>query len=143
MSANSTVLRACALLGASAIAFLPTLALAQQAPDMEEQPSGEIVVTAQKRAERAADVPLSLSVLGGEALEAARLTQADDLANLQGFCRNLPGGAVLLQPRNLGDERSQAADAGAGAQRGRAGLSPVRAARAPFLLLTSFENMAF
>ena len=80
MSANSTVLRACALLGASAIAFLPTLALAQQAPDMEEQPSGEIVVTAQKRAERAADVPLSLSVLGGEALEAARLTQADDLA---------------------------------------------------------------
>lgn len=41
---------------------------------------GEIVVTAQKRTERAGDVPVSLSVLGGAALDRARLTQADDLA---------------------------------------------------------------
>lgn len=83
MSVRFKVLRACAMFSVSGAAIVSTLApeLAfAQAPDMAEQPSGEIVVTAQKRAERAADVPLSLSVLGGESLEAARLTQADDLA---------------------------------------------------------------
>ncbi|MES2302274.1 MAG: TonB-dependent receptor [Pseudomonadota bacterium] len=73
MSPFPKALLPCALLSAAT----PALA---QAPDAAEQPSGEIVVTAQKRAERAADVPVSLSVLGAEALEAARLTQADDLA---------------------------------------------------------------
>jgi iron complex outermembrane receptor protein len=79
MVANFNALRTCAAISASAIAFAPGLASAQT-PDAAEQPAGEIVVTAQKRAERASDVPLSLSVLGGEALDAARLTQADDLA---------------------------------------------------------------
>ncbi|MFM6830761.1 MAG: TonB-dependent receptor plug domain-containing protein, partial [Novosphingobium sp.] len=73
MSPFPKALLPCALLSAAT----PALA---QAPDAAGQPSGEIVVTAQKRAERAADVPVSLSVLGAEALEAARLTQADDLA---------------------------------------------------------------
>lgn len=40
----------------------------------------DIVVTAQKRSERALDVPLSLTVLGDRPAERARLTQADDLA---------------------------------------------------------------
>lgn len=46
----------------------------------EAESQDEIVVTAQKRSEKASDVPLSLSVLGGENLEAARFAQADDLA---------------------------------------------------------------
>lgn len=40
----------------------------------------DIVVTAQKRSERALDVPLALTVLGQGAVERARLSQADDLA---------------------------------------------------------------
>ena len=49
--------------------------------------SDEIVVTAQKRTERLQDVPISVSAIGGEALQKSRITQADDLvskvANLQ------------------------------------------------------------
>ncbi|MFY8194174.1 MAG: TonB-dependent receptor, partial [Novosphingobium sp.] len=54
------------------------------APPTDAVPAGEapaeIVVTAQKRAENLSDIPLSLSVLSGQTVEAARLTQADDLA---------------------------------------------------------------
>jgi len=53
-----------------------------------EEPAGDdIVVTAQKRSERLQDVPVSISAIGGEALQKQRVTQADDLvtkiANLQ------------------------------------------------------------
>ena len=41
---------------------------------------GDIVVTAEKRAERIQDVPISLSVLGRDAVETQRFTQADDIA---------------------------------------------------------------
>lgn len=65
------------LVAAGLAAVLPAPAAELPAPS---EPQDEIVVTAQKRSEKASDVPISLSVLGGENLEAARLTQADDLA---------------------------------------------------------------
>ncbi len=42
----------------------------------------EIVVTAQRRAQTLADVPLSVSVLSGEALERASVTRLDDVSKL-------------------------------------------------------------
>ncbi|ODU18787.1 MAG: TonB-dependent receptor [Sphingomonas sp. SCN 67-18] len=41
--------------------------------------ANDIVVTAQKRAERLQDVPISVSALGGDTLSRQRVTQADDL----------------------------------------------------------------
>ena len=53
-------------------------------PPAPADPYGDIMVTAQRRPERAQDVPISLTVLSGEALEAS---QVIDTANneLQSF----------------------------------------------------------
>lgn len=78
------------LLGAS-IATLgsASAAMAQQdqtadSPESAADASniGEIIVTAQKRAERAQDVPISISAFGGEALAKANVTQISDLTRL-------------------------------------------------------------
>lgn len=64
----------CSLLATSVKAAAP----APDAVPAGEAPA-EIVVTAQKRAENLSKVPLSLSVLDGQTVDAARFTQADDL----------------------------------------------------------------
>ena len=64
----------------TATASLAGLMLVPQAASAAQGETGDIVVTAQKRSERAMDVPLSLSALSGAAVESQRLTQADDLA---------------------------------------------------------------
>ncbi len=62
---------------------LPAAAQAQAAADPAND--GAIVVTAQKRVERVLDVPLSISVLGGDQLKQAHIVDYADLA------RSVPG----------------------------------------------------
>jgi iron complex outermembrane recepter protein len=62
---------------ALALAGFATTAPAQQAA--EEGDPLEIIVTAAKRAQNLQDVPISVSAIGGDALGAAHLTQADEL----------------------------------------------------------------
>ncbi|MCH7629690.1 MAG: TonB-dependent receptor [Proteobacteria bacterium] len=86
MSASSIGRHAPFLVSAGLIALAPGIAMAQVPEDaaVRDQVTftepGEIVVTAQKRSERAIDVPVSLSVLGRQALDSSHMTQADDLS---------------------------------------------------------------
>ncbi|VXB62673.1 TonB-dependent receptor [Brevundimonas sp. G8] len=67
------------LLASTALCASPALAQsANSASDATQV--GDIIVTAQKREERASETPLSLSVLTGEALQAAGATQLADFA---------------------------------------------------------------
>ena len=45
----------------------------------EDADTGEIIVTATKRAESLQDVPISVSAVTGDALSKSRVTQADEL----------------------------------------------------------------
>ncbi|CAN1512750.1 CirA Outer membrane receptor proteins, mostly Fe transport [Caulobacteraceae bacterium] len=69
-----------ALLGSSAIVALPMTARAQS--DSPAVSVGEVIVTARKREERLQDVPMSISAIGGEALEDAGYTELNDLSRL-------------------------------------------------------------
>jgi len=60
----------CASLGVLAVVLASQPAMAQQTP-VENIDSGEILVTAQRRSERARDVPISLTALSGNELKAA------------------------------------------------------------------------
>lgn len=67
------------LLASTALCASPALAQnANSASDATQV--GDVIVTAQKREERASETPLSLSVLTGEALQAAGATQLADFA---------------------------------------------------------------
>ena len=62
------------------LAGVSTTALAQELPPAAaEEAYGDIIVTAQKRAERLQDVPVSVSAISGDALQQSRVTQADEL----------------------------------------------------------------
>ena len=65
------------------LAGVSTAAMAQEAaPEAApaaEEAYGDIIVTAQKRAERLQDVPVSVSAIGGDKLQQQRVTQADEL----------------------------------------------------------------
>jgi iron complex outermembrane receptor protein len=61
------------------LAGASTTALAQATPPASQIASDEIVVTAQKRTERLQDVPVSVSVVGGDALAKSKVTQVDEL----------------------------------------------------------------
>lgn len=53
--------------------------------DKADEPSaapGDIVVTAQRRTERLSDVPISITVVGGEALKESRITRGSQLVQL-------------------------------------------------------------
>lgn len=71
---------------AVALATTAAPALAQEAAPGGND-SGDIIVTATKRAENLQSVPISVSAIGGDTLAKAKLTQADDIvarvANLQ------------------------------------------------------------
>ena len=69
--------RAVLLIGAAATAYLPTIALAQ-AP-AEAGGIDDIIVTAQKRAERSQDVPIAISAFDDKALARQKLDSAIDL----------------------------------------------------------------
>lgn len=61
-----------------ATALLPNAALAQDAGD-EVTYQGDIIVTAQKRLQRTADVPVSITALSGDTLTKQNITQSDQL----------------------------------------------------------------
>src|SRR3546814_19890583 len=52
------------------------------ATDRQSSDSGEIVVTAQRRTELARDVPISLTALSGDQLQAAGITDTQSLQTL-------------------------------------------------------------
>ncbi len=68
-----------------ALLLCPALAMADTAPPAAEAPApdaggGEIIVTAQKRSEDIRTVPISVSVLSGEALKEQKVADYDDLS---------------------------------------------------------------
>lgn len=67
------------LMASTALCAAPALAQSAPPPD-DVSVLGDIIVTAQKREERASEPPLSLSVLTGEALQATGATQLADFA---------------------------------------------------------------
>jgi iron complex outermembrane receptor protein len=81
---RNTALSAIAIFTATAT---PAFAQAQSNSTSSESAPGEIVVTAAKRSENLQSVPISVSAIGGDALEKSRITNVDSLvtkvANLQ------------------------------------------------------------
>ncbi len=68
------------LLATTALAALP--ASAQDTPPAGDAAEGDIIVTAQKRAENLQDVPISIKALGAEKLEQNQVASFDDYAKL-------------------------------------------------------------
>ncbi|MBP7334243.1 TonB-dependent receptor [Niveispirillum sp.] len=68
--------------GVALFALISVSAHAQDAGASDGLVLEEIVVTAQRRAQTLADVPLSVSVLGGETLAAAGVNRLDDVARM-------------------------------------------------------------
>jgi iron complex outermembrane receptor protein len=64
------------------IGALPLLASAGVASADDPRVMGEMTVTAQKRAEALAEIPMSISVIGGEALERQKADNFQDLVSL-------------------------------------------------------------
>ncbi len=95
------------LLASTALAGAwPAMAMAQEAAATEQTTSiDDVVVTAQRREERLIDVPLSVSTLGGEALQRAGVA---DISAISGYVPNIQinqtvGGAFgpLISMRGL------------------------------------------
>ncbi len=66
-----------ALLGSACVPFAGPAQAQDAAPALEE-----VIVTAQKREQRLQDVPTTVSVLSGEALDAAQITEVNQLSTL-------------------------------------------------------------
>ncbi len=66
-----------ALLGSACVPFAGPALAQDAAPALEE-----VIVTAQKREQRLQDVPTTVSVLSGEALDAAQITEVNQLSTL-------------------------------------------------------------
>ena len=63
------------------LCLIATPAVAQTVDDRAAAPGeGEIIVTAQRRSERLTDVPISITALGGDSLEAAGIRSSEDLS---------------------------------------------------------------
>ena len=71
-------------------------AVGQEAPN--EPPTGEIVVTAQKRSERLLDVPMSINVATGETLKAAGIQSTADLQQISPGLVAANSGAFAFTP---------------------------------------------
>jgi outer membrane receptor protein involved in Fe transport len=96
---------ALAALTAATAATAQTAAPATPVQTAEAEDAGEIVVTARKREERLQDVPLTISVVGAEAIERAKLGNISDLAMQtpgfsykQAFGRIGGGGGAGVRP---------------------------------------------
>jgi iron complex outermembrane receptor protein len=74
---TSASLRAWLAAGASVSAFALILALPQAAAAADENVVGEVIVTAQKKAEKINDVPLSVTAVQGDKLDAFRSSGGD------------------------------------------------------------------
>ncbi|HEX7757989.1 MAG TPA: TonB-dependent receptor [Caulobacteraceae bacterium] len=96
-----------ALLAATALAAGGAARAAMAAESQAPAPTGvaEIVVTAQKTAERVIDVPLNVSSLSGEALRTAHVDQPQDLASQVpnvDIKDNIPGAQSIITVRGVG-----------------------------------------
>jgi outer membrane receptor protein involved in Fe transport len=101
-----------ALCVAFASAVTPQVVMAQSGqgtqpnqglPDSVPAPGGEIVVTAQGREQRLQDVPISATVIGGEALRDANLRNLEELATRLPAVKLTPGPASdLINIRGVG-----------------------------------------
>lgn len=67
-SMNNKIIRASLFASAAIMAGSSVPAMAQNAPADDDSANAEIIVTAQKREERLQDIPLAVSVIGGEAV---------------------------------------------------------------------------
>ena len=86
------------LFGLAASAFaMPAIAFAQDAAASEDPSSGEIVVTAQRRAERSVDVPITVATLSEEALTTANVRELADISDITPGLRFDNAGA-FVQP---------------------------------------------
>lgn len=65
--------------GAALVSILASPALAQSTAAAEAAAGGDIIVTAQRRAERVQDVPIAITALTSRELEAARIEDGKDL----------------------------------------------------------------
>lgn len=65
---KASFIRASLLASAAIMAGVSLPAMAQTAPAEDDSANAEIIVTAQKREERLQDIPLAVSVVGGEAV---------------------------------------------------------------------------
>ena len=99
---NRRRLFALALSGSAALS--PCVSLAQSAASTPpEEGSSEIVVTAQRRAERSVDVPITVTTLGSEQLATANVNQLSDAARLTpGLRFDTQGSAVQPTIRGVG-----------------------------------------
>lgn len=104
------------LLVASAASANPCVAAAQTAPvtqtsatpgaaALDQATGGDIIVTARKKEERLVDVPLTIAVVGAEAIDRANLDNISGIANQtpgfsfkQGFGRTGGGGGAGVRP---------------------------------------------
>lgn len=75
----------------------PAPGVAAQSPAAEDASLGDIVVTAQKRSERLQDVPLAVSVIGGDALTATGSPGLDGAVNLVPALNFQKSGTTLNQ----------------------------------------------
>ncbi|MCZ8018369.1 TonB-dependent receptor [Novosphingobium sp.] len=93
-----------ALLAAAATVLATAPAHAQQAA-ADEAPEGEIIVTAQKRAQSSLDVGITLSVAGEEVLAAKRVEAVTDLVSFTpnvSVKDNVPGLVPVITIRGVG-----------------------------------------
>ncbi len=87
------------------VAFPVYAQTAPTAASAAEEADSDIIVTARKREEKLQDVPLTISVIGSEAIDRANLTNVSDLATQtpgfsykQGFGRTGGGGGAGVRP---------------------------------------------
>lgn len=80
---NRSFLTSVSLLGVAAAAFaLPATAFAQDAAASDDASNGEIIVTAQRRAERSVDVPITVATLSEETLTTANVRELADISKI-------------------------------------------------------------
>lgn len=98
-----------ALVGVSTLAVSQAMclstAMAQGATTAQsiERNDGEIIVTAQRRNERLQDVPISISVVGGESLSDNAIQNASELSTrLPNFVMNRTPGGINVTMRGVG-----------------------------------------
>lgn len=79
---NRNILLTTSALPALLLALTPTSAWAQEAEAENDAGIGDIVVTAQKRAENIQDVPIAISAVGSEYLESRGISSIDRLGSI-------------------------------------------------------------
>lgn len=87
---------------AIAIGFVLGLAAAGAAAQNQTAGLEEVIVTAQKRAQSLQDVPISVSVIGGDKIQEAAINNLDDLAlYVPNFSKGESGAGAIVQIRGI------------------------------------------